>query len=111
MQILNFQVEEVLKLQRSHSGMINERVGYIFWTIFTSAANEVKKAFMDLKTKEYGTGFRFTRKSRRFAELALKSRTSLLRKLFGSWNKRKVAEWNTKYYGKTSRLILKFRFL
>lgn len=110
--LLGFQVERgVVKTPNvPHSGMINERVGYIFLNEFSaSAANEVKKAFMDLKEdgmQELVLDLRGNPGG--LLNMAIEISNFFVEK--GSLvveTKGKVAEWNTKYYGKDKPLDLK----
>jgi carboxyl-terminal processing protease len=110
--MLSFQVERgVVKTPNvPHSGMINERVGYIFLNEFSaSAANEVKKAFMDLKDEgmqELVLDLRGNPGG--LLNMAIEISNFFIEK--GSLvveTKGKVAEWNTKYYGKDKPLDTK----
>lgn len=110
--LLSFQVERgVVKTPNvPHSGMINERVGYIFLNEFSaSAANEVKKAFLDLKDE----GMQELVLDLRGNPGGLLSMAIEISNFFvekGSLiveTKGKVAEWNTKYYGKDKPLDTK----
>lgn len=110
--LLAFQVERgVVKTPNvPHSGMINDRVGYIYLNEFSaSAANEVKKAFMDLK----GEGMQELVLDLRGNPGGLLSMAIEISNFFiekGSLvveTKGKVAEWNTKYYGKDKPLDTK----
>ncbi len=110
--LLNFQVERgVVKTPNvPHSGMINERVGYIFLNEFSaSAASEVKKAFLDLQAEgmqELVLDLRGNPGG--LLNMAIDISNFFLEK--GSLiveTKGKVAEWNTKYYGREKPLDTK----
>lgn len=110
--LLDFQVERgVVKTPNvPHSGMINDRVGYIFLNEFSaSAGNEVKKAFLDLKAEgmeELVLDLRGNPGG--LLNMAIEISNFFLEK--GSLiveTKGKVAEWNTKYYGRDKPLDTK----
>lgn len=92
-----------------HSGMINDKTGYILLNEFSaSSGNEVKKAFLDLK-EEGMTQLILDLRGNPGGLLNMAIEISNFFVPKGSLiveTKGKVAEWNKKYYGKDNPLDL-----